>query len=153
MSDEPTTEQGAAEVEIDPAVLAQTVQEYGAALTALLGEDYEDVLDKRLVRMRDGTVVFIGAEQPAEGEGGDDAGGEDEAEAETEPVGAAAAEPKRGKPAAAAAVTAVTKLPSAFAARQPAAEPELTMETVAGMAPSDFMKNRDKIYELVAEPA
>lgn len=151
MSDEPTTEQVAAEVEIDPAVLAQTVQEYGAALTALLGEDYEDVLDKRLVRMRDGTVVFIGAEQPGDAEGGDaEAEAGDEAEAETEPVGAAASEPKRAKPAA---VTAVTKLPSAFAARQPAAEPELTMETVAGMAPSDFMKNRDKIYELVAEPA
>lgn len=151
MSDEQTTEQGAAEVEIDPAVLAQTVQEYGAALTALLGEDYEDVLDKRLVRMRDGTVVFIGADQPAEGDAEGNAEAGDEAETETEPVGAASPEPKRAKPAA--AVTAVTKLPSAFAARQPAAEPELTMETVAGMAPSDFMKNRDKIYELVAEPA
>lgn len=149
----------AAEVEVDQDTLLRTVAEYGAALTALLGDDFEAVLDARLVTMRDGTVKFVTDEPSAAADADSESASGGEAAAGSSEQSEAA--PAPGDPTAATTATAaasgsvtrlpVGKLPAAFAARNAAPErPAVTDKLIAEMSPGDFLKDRKRIYDAVA---
>jgi len=121
--------------EIDVEALQRMNVEYAAALRALLGEDFDDVLNEHVVTRRDGTVVFVPPETATNGDS-DTPNEEESSEGDDSANDSKKAETKRPP---------ISKLPAQLTAAGGKQDTkDVSLRDMITMKPSDFEAAYDK---------
>ena len=122
-----------------PDDLERRVAEYEAVLAAMLGEDFNDVLDAGLVTRRDGTVSFTMPEDGATS---------DEGSADSKGSGSKGDDvPTPAQKQGGAKSSSSKRAPKALGSNKGQSKENMTSDKVAKMGPKEFREKRNEIFE------